>query len=76
MILYKSGGICLIECQRYEYGCYLYEVDGKRECVTADECKKAGWNAYLELLVCVPTRPASNENFVKRIDNVYSCNYI
>ena len=75
-ILYQSKKICLTEEQRYSYDCYLYEHDGKKECVTADECvAKEGWHAYFELLICDDVPPAEDGNFVKRADHVHSCNY-
>ena len=68
--------MCLSENQRYYYDCYLYEYDGIKECVTAEECEaKEGWYAYFELLVCSNVPPAEDGNFMKRTDNVHSCNY-
>lgn len=66
----------MTEEQRYSYDCYLYEHDGKKECITADECvAKEGWHAYFELLICSDVPPTEDGNFVKRVDHIHSCNY-
>lgn len=76
MILYRAKKICLYENERYNYDCYLYEHDGKKECITAEECEiEKGRYAYFELLICSNIPPAEDGNFVKRIDHVHSCGY-
>ena len=65
MLLYRSQGLCLGENQRDEYDCYLYELGEKRECVSSKECVEMGLNAYYEAKMCVPTVPASDENFIR-----------
>ena len=75
MLLYRSQGLCIGEDQRDEYDCYLYEADGKKECVSAKECTSMGLYAYYEARACVSVEPASNRDFLKRSKYVWSCNY-
>lgn len=74
MVLYRARKICLGESQRYFYDCYLYEAGGKKECLTAKECRaRKGRRAYYEPRICISVEPVSNGNFVKRTDHISSC---
>lgn len=76
MILYEKRKMCLPEKRRYEYDCYLYEHDGKKKCITAEQCEveERGY-AYFELLICSHVLPVEDGNFAKRKDHVHSCGY-
>ena len=76
MILYRKKKMCMREDTRYRYDCYLYEHNGKKECITAEECETKGrWYAYFEILECSDIPPVEDGNFVNRVDHVHSCGY-
>lgn len=75
MIVYKSQGLCLGENQRYAYKCYLYADQGKKECITAEECKVFGRYAYYNSRTCVSIQPASDGHFAELIEDIWICSH-